>query len=247
MYKRKETIGLATLYLADCQAVLPRLGGCDALITDPPYAIINQYSGIKMKAKNKGRTCSFTFGTIKDNLSLNCEIFPAVKLALKKTRQNAFLFCGLSQASFYEKFLFNEGFTPKMFAWIKKCPPPPTPQARWGSGFELAVWGYKPKAYWGDKNPSRVNYAITDTYRAGIRAAEKVDHPTQKWLPLMTFIVTSLVPEKGICLDPFCGSGSTGVAAVETGRQFIGIEIDEGYFNIACRRIEEAQRQKNFL
>jgi DNA modification methylase len=44
-------------------------------------------------------------------------------------------------------------------------------------------------------------------------------------------------------LDPFMGSGTTGVAAVQEGRKFIGIEIDEKYFDIACKRIEDAQRQ----
>jgi site-specific DNA-methyltransferase (adenine-specific) len=44
-------------------------------------------------------------------------------------------------------------------------------------------------------------------------------------------------------LDPFSGSGTTGIAAVQSGRDFIGIEIDPEYFDIACRRIEEAQRQ----
>jgi DNA modification methylase len=48
---------------------------------------------------------------------------------------------------------------------------------------------------------------------------------------------------RGIVLDPFMGSGTTGVAAVQMGRQFIGIEREPKYFDIACRRIEEAQRQ----
>lgn len=52
---------------------------------------------------------------------------------------------------------------------------------------------------------------------------------------------------KGVVLDPFMGSGTTGVAAVKLGRRFIGIEIDEGYFRIACRRIEEATRQPDMF
>lgn len=52
---------------------------------------------------------------------------------------------------------------------------------------------------------------------------------------------------KGTILDPFMGSGTTGVACVKLGRRFIGIEIDPKYFDIACRRIEEATRQGDFL
>ena len=67
-------------------------------------------------------------------------------------------------------------------------------------------------------------------------------HPTQKPLPLMLWCL-SFLPGGGITLDPFMGSGTTGVACVLEGRSFIGIEIDPGYFDIACRRIEEAYRQ----
>ena len=66
-------------------------------------------------------------------------------------------------------------------------------------------------------------------------------HPTQKPLALMKWIV-STTPAK-VILDPFMGSGTTGVACVDLGRRFIGIEIDPKYFDIACRRIEDAQRQ----
>lgn len=59
----------------------------------------------------------------------------------------------------------------------------------------------------------------------------------------MRELVVSLVPVGGSCLDPFMGSGSTGVAAVLEGRDFIGIEKDPEYFRIACKRIEDAQRQ----
>ncbi len=56
-------------------------------------------------------------------------------------------------------------------------------------------------------------------------------------------IADLLLVSEGISLDPFMGSGTTGVACVNLGRKFIGIEIDEDYFNIACRRIEEAYQQ----
>lgn len=69
------------------------------------------------------------------------------------------------------------------------------------------------------------------------------EHPTQKPIPLMTWCIQLVPGEPETILDPFCGSGSTGVAAVQMGRKFIGIEREEKYFSIACRRIEQAQRQ----
>jgi len=69
------------------------------------------------------------------------------------------------------------------------------------------------------------------------------EHPTQKPVSLMKWVIINHTSEGDTILDPFMGSGTTGVACVQTGRNFIGIEIDPGYFNIAKRRIEDAQRQ----
>jgi site-specific DNA-methyltransferase (adenine-specific) len=70
--------------------------------------------------------------------------------------------------------------------------------------------------------------------------AEKHCHPNQKPLALMDWIISKIVPPGGTVLDPFMGSGTTGVACLETGRRFIGIEIDPDYFKIARRRIRAA-------
>lgn len=71
-------------------------------------------------------------------------------------------------------------------------------------------------------------------------------HPTQKPVELMKWCV-GFVPDAETILDPFMGSGSTLVACAKLGRKCIGIEIDEGYFDIACKRIEEAYRQPDFF
>jgi DNA modification methylase len=71
-------------------------------------------------------------------------------------------------------------------------------------------------------------------------------HPTQKPVEVMKWCLGFLPDAKRI-VDPYCGSGSTGVAAVKIGKSFTGIEIDEGYFAIACKRIEAALRQPDFF
>lgn len=72
------------------------------------------------------------------------------------------------------------------------------------------------------------------------------EHPTQKPDRLMKWCL-SFVPDAKTILDPFMGSGTTGVAAVQMGRDFIGIEREPKYFDIACKRIEEAQRQADLF
>jgi site-specific DNA-methyltransferase (adenine-specific) len=71
-------------------------------------------------------------------------------------------------------------------------------------------------------------------------------HPTQKPIELMRWCL-ELLPSAGTILDPFMGSGTTGVAAVKLGRKFIGIEIEPKYFDIACRRISEALKQPDMF
>jgi DNA modification methylase len=81
-------------------------------------------------------------------------------------------------------------------------------------------------------------------YSHGQLATEGKEHPTQKPVALMRWCIEQAkVPPGGVILDPYMGSGSTGVAAMQMRHPFIGIEIEPRYFDIACRRIEEAQRQ----
>lgn len=66
------------------------------------------------------------------------------------------------------------------------------------------------------------------------------DHPTVKPVSLMEYLIDIYVPEKGVVLDPFCGSGTTGVASVNKGRYFIGIELEQKYVDIAKKRCDGA-------
>ena len=77
-------------------------------------------------------------------------------------------------------------------------------------------------------------------------SGEEKEHPTQKPLPVMLWCM-AIFPDAQVILDPFMGSGTTGVAAIEAGRSFIGIEREPKYFDIACRRIEDAQRQGRLI
>jgi DNA modification methylase len=91
-----------------------------------------------------------------------------------------------------------------------------------------------------DRNARQISCAI------GAMNAERVGHPTQKPLKVMEWCLT-FVPGTCQILDPFMGSGTTGVACMNLGRKFIGIEIERKYFDIACERIEQAQRQRRLI
>lgn len=91
-----------------------------------------------------------------------------------------------------------------------------------------------------DRNTRQFSWSI------GATNAERVGHPTQKPLALMRWCIDQMGNPASI-LDAYMGSGTTGVAAVQMGRKFIGIERDRNYFEIACKRIEDAQRQTDFF
>ena len=79
-------------------------------------------------------------------------------------------------------------------------------------------------------------------WRHLVERGEK-QHPTQKPLTLMVELLELFSQPRALILDPFMGGGSTGVAAIQLGRSFIGIEREERYFQIACKRIEQAVAQ----
>lgn len=109
---------------------------------------------------------------------------------------------------------------------------------------------------WDKKQPEDFSLAMCEmawcsrklpakVWRQSVLSYEK-HHPTQKPVPLMEWCIR-LLPEAKTVLDPFMGSGTTGVACVRTGRKFVGVEVDATYFETACRRIEEATKQADMF
>ena len=121
------------------------------------------------------------------------------------------------------------GLTPmceRVIAWRQQRP-------KVGNGM---FWTWQPIFCW------RADFKGWDTINMPVDGRDYL-HPTQKPVALMTKLIGMYGNEGDTILDPFMGSGTTGVACVQTGRSFIGIEIDEGYFKIAEKRIAEAQLQ----
>lgn len=211
----------------------------DAVIADPPYGIPHKY-GVQNKADGGKRSLQFAW----DGAHTTPMVLEACRLSTR-LGQSHFWWCGLHQASGIADILLEAGLPPKPAAWVKECPAPAGQGTWWPSGYEIAVYANRPLAWFGDTNKKRSNVFLADSYRNG--QPGKVDHPTQKPLGLITRLVSAMVPPHGTALDPFMGSGTTGVACVVSGRQFIGVEINQTYFDLACRRIEEAERQSDMF
>jgi len=222
---REEVIGDCRLILGDCREVLPTLGTVDAVVTDPPYGI-GEAAG-----KAKRRTSGLSSSRVRAGLYVrdygdsdwDDEPIPDDLL-------HAVLAAGRWNIVFGGNY-YSLPATKCWLIWDK---------LNGDSDFadcELA-WTNLPKAV------RRIKYLWNGCMRAN--GEKRGDHPTQKPIGVMKWCIEQIPAAKTI-LDPFMGSGTTGVACAKMGRRFIGIEIDPGYFDIACRRIETAYAQPDFL
>jgi site-specific DNA-methyltransferase (adenine-specific)/modification methylase len=216
-----EKIGDATLYLGDCREILPDLPKVDAVITDPPYGI----------GADKGKKGSIPFKGGKpvqmawhpENNWDNFRPDNDVILMTVNAGRVAIIWGG----NYFADLLPATG----RWLWWDKCQTMPS----YGDG-ELA-WTNLPQT-----TPKKFVLANNKLL------ADKVEryHPTQKPLQLMQWCI-SFVPSADTILDPFMGSATTGVAAVQMGRKFIGIEREKKYFDISCERIANAYAQPSLI
>ena len=101
---------------------------------------------------------------------------------------------------------------------------------------------------WRDFGKARfISHVWDGGMRAGAAENRTFCHPSQKPIEVMEWCVKQLPADRETILDPFMGSGTTGVACVKLGRKFIGCEIEPKYFEIACKRIEQAYAQPDFF
>ncbi len=219
--RRKVVIGNATLYLGDCRDVLPMLGHVDAVVTDPPYGISHTTSyGASWEGtqiKGDGDTA------VRDHVVAWAGDRPWAMWGSYKSP---------APAGFKAKIIWDKG--PAFGAGDLTFPWKPSFEECWiaGKGWKADSRG---EGVW--RGPCVVSWENHPNGR---------EHPHQKPVWLFEKLIAAL-PLCQTILDPFIGSGSTGVAAMNLQRQFIGIECDPAYFDIACRRIDDAQRQQRLV
>lgn len=217
-------IGDATLYHADCMDVLPTLAGVDCVITDIPYNISQKSAGLR----------ELDYG----EWDKGFEVSNLYIILTSVSPDSCAVFCADLQLSGILKHLEGNDYLTRTMAWVKRNPTVINGDKLPLPGMELCAYGKKRGSFYGGH--CEKNYWI------GTREFER-EHPTQKPLDLMLWLIDLISPVESTILDPFMGSGTTGVAALRLGRKFIGIEIDEKYFQIACERIrKEADQGKLF-
>ena len=233
-----ETIGDATLYLGDCLNIIASLGRLDHVICDPPY---------EKEAHRKDRQVQRRDGLVAGALD-----FGQIN---EETRANVAFGCANHCDGWFIAFCQAEGVAPwrdsieaagakykTSMIWVKPDGMPQFNGQGPGMGYESLV------AAWCGKGHSRWNGGGRHgvfIYPKG--EGVKPQHQTQKPIRLMVEIVRLFTNEGDVVLDPFMGSGTTGVVCAKLGRKFIGIELEPKYFDIACERIQKAYDQPDMF
>ena len=234
--------GDVQLYLGDCLEVLPTLeaGSVDAVVTDPPYA--NLSGGIVMSKRCGGvAEPNTTTTTVGDLWRAD---FAWCADAWRIARFAAMVFSG-HKAVAETRQAFPDAKVQALLTWHKRNSSPVLRNVpKFTTEF---VWLFEKVSglAWSDFKSTWFDIPML---QAGCFASERIlrdeslagAHPAQKPILLMSHLLIGGIDS---VLDPFMGLGTTGVACVKTGRRFIGIEIDPGYFDIAVKRISEAQMQ----
>jgi DNA modification methylase len=218
----KVQIGSATLYCGDSREIVPTLA-FDDVITDPPYGIEEMVGGYGRSGRTIANDTNLDVCT--DVLRLCAETMTDGWIA-------AFYSCRVSPEFFRRLDAIRNPETgdPTYYGeimWDKKAP---------GMGNPIRYQHENIAIYRvGDPDPIGATFSIVRDYRMA------KGHPHQKPEGIMLHLAK--VIGTGIALDPFMGSGSTGVACAMAVRPFIGIELDPAYFELACQRVEAAMSQ----
>lgn len=214
---REERIGNQRLLLGDCLAVMPGLGRFDAVVTDPPYGLAGA---------NTDKNDYATFSDDADDVE---------RLVL-----------GVLDWGQFDRLVMTPGQR-MMFRY-----PEPTAIGAfyYPAGTGSCSWGFvgwQPIFYYGKdpvlqdgKGRASNSFYATDS-------AEKNGHPCPKPIGQWTRLLKRVMRDGETVLDPFMGSGTTLVACQRMGLHGTGIELDPDYFDIACRRVDEAARQPDLL
>ena len=235
------------LYQGDCLEVMDKLieSGLkvDAIITDPPYgttqnkwdsviSLDEMWNRINKLIKSNGAIVFTSQSIFTAKLILSNEKWFKYKLVWEKSKATNFLNAKKQPLRKHEDICVFYNKQPTY-----------NPQMREGKPYDKGVRKDQLTGSYGDFNPVHVKsegkrYPTDVVYFKTAESEGKVYHSTQKPVKLMEYLIKTYTNEGDVVLDNCMGSGTTGVACLRNKRKFIGIELDEKYFNIAKNRLE---------
>ena len=225
---------MADLRLGDCLELMKNIpdGSVDLVLTDPPY--LCDYSRRDVRSRFSKKIANDENNSANE---LMIERYMQECYRVMKDNTAIYCFCNYKKIDFFKQQIENAGFNLKnIIIWDKQRNGMGDLPTTFGYSYEFIIFASKGQ-------PKIRGNRISDVWKFSRVKPKEQTHQNQKPIDLLKQAIEKSSDEGSVVFDGFMGSGSTGVACVNTNRNFIGIELDEGYFNIAKKRIEEAQEQ----
>lgn len=225
------SIEINKIYNEDCIAGMKKMEdqSVTMTLTDIPYGEVSKngverarYVG-QLRKLDKGKSDEVTF-----------DLYEFLDEVARVTEGGIYIFCGIEQIEpiyTYFKETQKKNFMARQCVWRKTNPSPANGQHMWLSSFENCIFAKRRK--------TKFNQSCKSSVWEFPVGRGKI-HPTEKPLSLFKYLIESSSDKGDVLFDPCIGSGTTAVGAQELGRNYIGFELDEKYYNVAIERIKKS-------
>ena len=216
------------LMQGDCLELMQSIpdGSVDMVLTDPPYG---------MNYQSNRRTATDKFDKIQNDIGLDwLNQFADECWRVMANDTAAYVFCSWHKVDIFKQAFERKFKLKNMIVWVKNNHGSGDLKGAYAPKHEFILYMHKGRSLFR-------NGRAPDVVMADKVSGAKMVHSTEKPVPLLETFITNNSDKSQLVLDPFMGSGSTGVACANIGRSFIGIELDADYFDIAEKRIQEAR------
>ena len=228
-------IGDATLYFGDCRIILPTLSPVDCIVSDLPYKLT---SGGKFTGEMGGKFAKEDYDNSGNMVDCAIEFSEFMPLLARVLEQgHAYFMVNNRYVGRVENAALAAGF--RFHNWLVWDKITGTPNRWYMKNCEFTLFVFRGTAQYINDMGSRQLLACPNVIDG--------EHETQKPVPLMRHYIENSTNQGDTVLDPFMGSGTTGVAALQRSRRFIGIESNPVHFETACRRITAALDQQELF
>ena len=238
-YSRKEIVGPHTLYLGNALKIMPTLELVDLVCTDAPYLVSKGGFASNLQLEGGFGGWMKDYGNHGDIVQCDLKWSDWMPLAfgcLKTDRQAYFMTNGRNVMSCQVAAELVGFELHTLCVWDKRAA---LPNKYYQNVTEFTLFMRKGKAFTINDPSSKNLFSMFQR--------DQSEHPTEKPVELMSQYVSNSTRAGDVVLDPFMGSGTTGVAAARLGRRFVGIELEERWFDVACERVSRALDQAHMF
>lgn len=227
---------------ADSRDIIKRIpdNSIDFILTDPPYNLGQHSTG---NIPLPGRTAMNNDVAEWDMIDFNPEEWADEFIRILKPTGNLFIFTSYNQLGRWYNSLDHKFDTSNFMIWHKTNPAPKIFKAGFLNSCEMIFTCWNKKHTWNFISQAEMHNFIESSICMKPERLSNPKHPAQKPVAILKKMIEIASNENDIVFDPFMGVGSTGVAALDLNRRFIGVELDDSYFDAAKKRINNALAQ----